>query len=276
MKIRLLCLLLLAASAAGCSKDDQESSGRLKNCKVQYLFFRDNICFGSGEAYGFPASGSPIVCSYSYHSGTLARVSGIFVRVPAGTNLNNFVFYDTAYDSLAVSGNDYRVYSKIPIDNDTIFEFTPNASLFTLTEDKKLILIHMNNGLTSAGYDLLYTYLGNEITETNSTSSTTRKFIFENGNLVTVLTERSIGHPFVTYRKEILFTGYDNHPNPFRYMYYVPGAFFRAFSVNNYTGYTVNEYSLASDSTLQLTNTATVTLPVTYNDAGYPLFGEYE
>jgi len=38
-------------------------------------------------------------------------------------------------------------------------------------------------------------------------------------------------------KEEIIFQDYDQKPNPFKNMYHVTGAFYRAFSKNNYTRY---------------------------------------
>jgi hypothetical protein len=68
---------------------------------------------------------------------------------------------------------------------------------------------------------------------------------------------------------------YDNAPNPFKGLYYIPGAFLRSFSANNYTSYTVNEYDMLTDTTYGIISSIHCRFPFTYDSDGWPEFGSY-
>jgi hypothetical protein len=248
----------------------------LKHCRIEYLFFRDDIQYSDIQALNFPPGNPVPACSYSYDPVNLSIVSGGFIQVPAGTNLANYIFSDDAYDSLSMSGHTVYLISKVDTGNGIIFEYTPNASPFILNSDNKLIKIHKNDGFDSNGYDLNYVYSENLITETLNNGQISRKFYFENNNLASVITERFNPPGVLSWKKEILFQDFDHNPNPFKDLYFVKGAFFRAFSVNNYQGYTINVYGRLSDSTYGIYQTQRYSMPISYNTDGYPMFGDYE
>ena len=269
-------LLFIILTTFGCKKDESPSSHKLKNCKIEYLFFRDDIHFSNFQTLNFPPADSFSVCSYSYDSYHLSRITGGFIQVPAGTNLANYIFSDLTYDSVSAGNNTFYLFSKVKTGNGIIFEHTPNASPFLLDSENKIVKIHKNDGLDSNGYDLNYIYSENLITEAVNNGVNNRKFYFENKNLVSVITERYNPTGVLYWKKEIIFQDFDNKPNPFKNMFYVKGAFFRAFSENNYQSYTINTYGQLSDSTFGIYSTYKVSMPLFYNSDGYPKFGDYE
>jgi hypothetical protein len=136
--------------------------------------------------------------------------------------------------------------------------------------------LNKRSSLNPAGYDLIYHYSKDKITETINDEFTNRTFYFEHGNLSKVLSEKYDNHGVLISVDEILFQDFDHNPNPLKARFYLSGAFFRSFSENNYQRYVRNSYFRSPDSTMTLIYSGSFAYPFTYNSSGYPMFGEYE
>ncbi len=274
-KISILLIILL--TTFGCKKDESSSSYRkLKNCNIDYLFFRDDIQFSDLQTPNFPSGDSMLVCSYTYDPDHLAKITGGFFPIPQGTNLSTFMFSYYAYDSLADNDNTFSLFSKFIDGDGSTHEYSTNPIVYFLDSQNKLLKINIRNVFYPNGFELNYKYSENLITEAIYDSLIKRKFYIENKNLVKVIAERYNPSGILSWKKEIIFQDFDNNPNPFKNMYFVKGAFFRAFSEHNYQSYTVNEYGQLTDSTFGIYKTYKVSMPLFYNADGYPKFGEYE
>jgi hypothetical protein len=274
---RISILLVIILSAFGCKKDDGTAALRnLKNCQIEYLFFRDDIQFTDLQTLNFPPGDSIRVCSYTYNSDRLVKITGVFFPVPQGANLSSYMFSDYAYDSIAIKDNTIALFSKF-IDGDGItHEYSTNPTEFILDSQNRILKINLRKAVNPNGVELNYKYSENLITEVFNDSIIKRKFYIENKNLVKVIAEWYNPSGNLSWKKEIIFQDFDNNHNPFKNMYYVKGAFFRAFSEHNYQSYTVNEYGQLTDSTFGIYKTYKVTMPLSYNADGYPKFGDYE
>jgi len=278
-KVHVVVLLALFLVSACKKNDEGNTSNRLKNCDVQYLYFKDEIQNSSYQTLNFiapPGSTTPLKCSYQYNDQGLNRITGGFFPVPQGTNLTSFVFTETAYDSIIQNAKTHAVYTKFVDAAGLTHEYLSNPTVFYQLADNRLERITQNDGFFPGTKGLRYSYEPDLIVEFYNDTMVNRKFFFENGNLIKILTERTKPSGTIYWKKEILFTAYDNNPNPFKDRFYIKGAFFRAFSANNYRDMTIKEYSLGSDSTLQVYVTSTQSFSFGYNSQGYPLFGEYE
>lgn len=78
------------------------------------------------------------------------------------------------------------------------------------------------------------------------------------------------------YKKEIIFQDFDNKPNPLKGLYYLTGAFYRAFSANNYSACTINQYMRMTDGKIEKIGSYSFSIPILYTTDGYPKFGDYE
>ncbi len=266
----LLCILL---SLASCKKDkDTLSVHRLIDCRVEYLFLRDDIMV--------PADQESLIAqdarqsAYTYTGDHVTRVDGSMILVPAGTNLNRYLFANNGYDSLVPGDNSVVCYWK-SFDNGIIRTYPLNPYIFYTDAQGRLTRVFRTDGFHPGGYELHYVYAGDSIVEQYADGSVRRTFYLSHGNLRKVLTKKHLQGKLFSMH-EILFYSYDNGPNPFRNRYYLRGAFFRAFSENNYLEYKVNDYGWLTDSTFGLTAWSRVTMSVGYDADGYPLFGHYE
>jgi hypothetical protein len=248
---------------------------KLKNCDIAYLFFHDDIQMIHDYSFGIdPLDSLGDLCSYSYSGERLASTTGGFIPLQPGSSYSDFVFTRNAYDSLFYSNSKIYVYEKYKAGYN-IYNIH-NQLVFSLNEQNHLVKINIKDILFPDGYDYNYNYSDNQITETHQNNEINRIFYFENNNLVKVTEDSKDNQGLVRWKKEILFQEYDNKPNPFKNMYFVKGAFFRAFSENNYQRYTVSEYFLSNDSIWGETSTYSCSKPILYDSYGYPKFGDYE
>jgi len=270
-------LLFIIFAVISCTKDETPPvTPKLKNCRIEYLFFKDEITILDYQSINFaPYDSTVIACSYTYADDKLTKTKGGFVAVPSGSTFSNFLFSTDAYDSIHFENNTIYTYAKINF-GEFIHTDILSPTIFTLDSQNNLIKISKKNAFHPYGLELNYTYSENLVTETYNSGLTRRKFYLENNNLVKVVTEVYDIHGALYSKKEILFEGFDNKPNPFKNMYYVKGAFFRAFSENNYQKVTVTEYSYLLDGSFGINSTWWFTMPFDYNADGYPTFGDYE
>jgi hypothetical protein len=270
-KVTLLIFTLLAVFS--CKKEEISSiTPKLKNCRVEYLFFNDDITMSGSQSIAIPPDNSQSpVCSYLYNDDKMIKLTGGFISVP----LSGQIFSKDVYDSIYTTGRAIYVYTKYAV-NDSLWEDRFNPIVYNLDSHKKLVKITKKDGSHSGEFDLNYTYSENQITETFSDGRVRRKFYFEKNNLIKVVSEVLDFQGLVFSKKEILFEEFDDKPNPFKNMYFVKGAFFRAFSDNNYKSFTIKEYIRSSDGTFDLKSSYWYQMPFLYNTDGYPVFGDYD
>lgn len=264
--IGFVCFVLIIFS---CKKDEESAPApKLQNCVVEYLNFSDDYRF-AGNGIRFPPNdASKTICSYEYKNDKIIKVTGGLMRAPIGSNLLNLIFSRDVSDSIVYIGNEISVYSKY-VD---LFSANPNnPTIYTIDVQDKIQKLILSNG-----FEINYSYSINEITEKNKNGVILRKFYMEGNNLVKIVKE-SIDLQGKLFRKEeIIFHEYDTNPNPFKNKYHISGAFYRAFSENNYKKTTKLVYTILIDGTFGLLSTSSISMPIIYDDRGYPLFGTYE
>lgn len=268
---------IVIITVLSCKKDENLTiTPKLKNCRVEYLYFADDIMMRNNQSRDINPFDSIFTgCSYFYKDDKTIRVHGGFVTIPNGSDFTHQSFTKDAYDSICQIKNTVYVFPKYIVEGHT-YENKSNSTIFYFDSQQRLIKINMQDVLSQTFIDLTYTYSANLITETDNNGLTRRKFYFENNNLVKVVYEKNDAQGAVFWKLEILFQEFDNKPNPLKNLFFVRGAFFRAFSENNYKSFTRNEYSRASDGTLVSTGSYWFTMPILYNADSYPMFGDYE
>lgn len=258
-------LLLITFIFISCSEiGELKGDFLLKDIKVWYLLFNDgvryeetrngNIAFSELDSLiiqrkstdktivvGCPVAGDPL--------------SG------GGIGLSNRV-----KDSIAVRGNSYHVYT-VP-DVSLLYKISTEPYVEYIIEDKKLQYIKRRDGV-----EYFYTYDNDRIIEKNN-NLINRIFYFEDDNLIKV--ERfSYTLSYELSGKTVReFIDYDLASNPLYGKFYINGAFFRAFSKNNYLKYSSKYYSLVEGAYV-LKESDEFYVKIKYNDAGYPLLGNY-
>ena len=248
-----------------CEKEDVTPELNLKNCKVEYLNFMDDRRF-IDNAYEIMDDSM----YFEYTNNNIVKTVGGFQLFPKGTNLLFRAFTNDVTDSVVYKGNQIFVYTK-PAYPYFLSDKPDNPTIYSLNDNDKLGKITRRDGVA-----FNYTYEDNLIIEKNSNDLVLRTFIMANNNLNKVLKEYYDSDGKMYYKKEILFQDYDNNPNPFKNRYYLLGAFYRAFSENNFSKYTINEYGYLNDGSFGQNSSFTFTMPIKYNKYNLPIFGDYE
>jgi len=273
---RHLLILFLFLNILGCEKSEIESHPKkLKNCDLGYLLFSDNLRSINNSLIVYPPNSGSNIFSYLYQNNQIVRVNGGLIPIASGSNLSKELLSPLAFDSIVYTGEDIYLHQKMDI-NGSIIEKDLSPGIFTLDSKKRLNKINRKDAFNMNGYDLFYAYADNQIVETDAVGRIRRKFYFENDNLTKVVSQFANIQGDVTLSEEILFQDYDDKPNPFKNLYYVTGAFYRAFSKNNYTSYTINHFGLLPDGSFGINGTFWGTLQIRYNAENYPMFGDYE
>ena len=269
MTNKLLIIIALALLAVSCKKEETNSLPRLKNCELDYLNFGDDPRYFYRNEINFDFSvneGSGII--YTYKNNKVIKSTGGIAMIDFG---KLFVWQFT-YDSLVYADNKVMVYSK-PFSPYAIpgIEDTSRPTIYEYDKDGRLKTIIRRD--ESA---IKYTYQEDMISEVHQSTNTFRNMYFENGNLVKIT--RKYENPALNYYslREILLQDYDSNPNPLKGLFHLPGTFFRAFSDNNYTKISVNDYHSADNVNFELSSSSSYWRTFTYNEAGYPMFGVYE
>jgi hypothetical protein len=260
-------LLFTILAVFSCKKDEIATvTPRLKNCNIGYNHILT----------GLPGDTTEPRFLFTYADEKLVKSAGGFSPIPSGERYSNYLFTTDIYDSIHFDGNTISTYSKSKFDN-VVHESSYNPIVYTLDSQKRITRLFTRTAYRPEGFNKYYTYTDQLITETNDNSQTTRIFHLENNNLVKVVSEGYNTQGILVLEKEIIFKDFDNKPNPFKNMYYVYGAFYRAFSENNYKSYTINEYFKMANGNFESIGTySSYAMPIEYTADGYPKFGEYE
>ena len=271
-----VCLFVfITLTTISCSKEsdkieiDNQTKYRLKNCRIEYLIFADNIKFSSfTKLYYPPTQGEIIQTEFTYSDDKLSQVKGGFIF----SYSVGLVFTHMIYDSIVHNENNTDVYTKPIYFSNSLGNFYKDE-YFRYNIDNSN---HLRNIRLIDGSILTYTYSGETITEKNSSGKVIRTFKFSNKNLVSVeqiVGDKESGSYYVV---EYRFNNYDNKPNPLKGKFYMEGAFYRSFSENNYLDFNKTISVFEKGVYTGFLESYWFKMTFTYNADGYPNFGEYE
>lgn len=264
--------LIIIVTLFSCKKEESTTPApKLKNCAIEYLKFdNDHKCPGYNSVNFAPNGALKTVVSFEYKGDQIIKTIGGFkVIIPGG--IFSLLFSMDVYDEIAYANNSIFVITKPEEINSYFSNYPGKPTIYTKDSDGRLIKIERRDGVM-----INYTYENNQIVEKLNTGKVLRNFTMENNNLTKITRENGDTSYLYYSKEEILFQDFDNRPNPLRNMYHVSGAFYRSFSKNNYSKYTVNYYERMENGRIGHTGTGTYSMPIQYNADGYPKFGEYE
>lgn len=264
---------IIILTVFSCKKDESTTPvPKLKNCAIEYLDFRDdNKCYGY-SSMNFPPNGVlKTIVSFKYKDNRVIQATGGFKPIGLGSGFSSLLFSTDVYDSIVYLDNSIFVYTKPGFVNYFFNAYPDNPTVYTKDSNGKLIKIVRRDGA-----EINYIYQNNQITEKFSTGNILRNFYIENNNLTRITRESGdTSYPYYS-KMEILFQDFDTKPNPLKNMYHLSGAFYRSFSENNYSKYTVNYYSRLENGKIGLISTGSYSMLFEYNTDGYPKYGDYE
>jgi hypothetical protein len=264
-------ILLFIASLVtlyGCEHNNPDTERQLISISVKYLILKDDIRYATNTDifYGLDDS-----CFIEYEGNVPIRVVGGVMNASSGAGLINLLFSEEVYDLIVHTGNVVNVTTD-PKYYCYITDMPDNPVSYALSTDKKLLSVTKRNE-----HVFHYQYSSSLIIVTNSDGDIIQRMHFDNDNLV-LIEEEAFDHRTgqLIGKKEKYFEDYDTNPNPLEGKFYIIGAFYRAFSKNNFTKYTIKSYISLDGITLDLIGSQTYSIPLTYDNLGYPLLGQYE
>jgi len=267
---RFLVPIIFILCLTGCEEEDPVSlNSPLESCYALYLNFHDNHLFGEAEYVYPPLDSGKNQITFEYQDDRIVRVTGGFGMVPSGYGtMENLIFSERIYDSIVHQENQQYVYSR------------PGHYYRMDDQPEKPIIYHTNEKghllkvTRRTGQEFYYAWKENTIVERTRDEETIRTFYMAGGNLMRVetITTRNSEEPW--QKEEMIFTGYDRAPNPLRNKYHILGAFYRAFSQNNYSKLTIHSYHWEEGSWAR-ESSSSVEVSMYYNELGQPLLGEY-
>ncbi|HNX67328.1 MAG TPA: hypothetical protein PKH02_10630 [Bacteroidales bacterium] len=256
---------------AGCtSSGNTEPARHLKNVSIEYLDFANDFRYPGAQLGYTAAEPYATVCSYSYTKELVNKVSGGFKLGTGGSSVNTFVYSADVTDTLIYSGTTVNVFTR-PEYSYFSGDQPSNPNIYKLNEDGRILQFTRRDG-----YQVNYTYNGDLIIEKNLSGDTLRVFHMENHNLVRITKNYKDNNGVTVSVLETLFEDFDENPNPLKDKYFLVGAFYRSFSKNNFSGITQNYYVKLTNGTLKLLSTSSSSVPISYDQSGYPEFGEYD
>lgn len=233
-------LVLITTVLISCSSDNvaKNENGlcKLKNVDIVTLTFDDIAISGFNESFS-----NKLYFEYD-NQNRISKVKGSVVNIPGGNQLNSWMFSNDAFDLVTYENNVIKVQYSYNYQSPFTKEFT--------IENGKLMNRKVSNLYPNKTEPILYNYeyAGNEINEIVN-GKIFRKFTLSNGNLVKV---EQINYSFlnneIVGKKEYVFSGYDTSKNLLKDAFFVNGAFFKAFSANNYTAVKINLYEYKNNS----------------------------
>jgi|GEM_PF-2342762 len=212
----------LAFFLISCSSDNTDSGCHLTSVSVAPFWFDDYLT-------GIPAfdPGFDGRLHFEYVNGKVVKVKGGMMRM---SEPDSFFLTASVEDSLVYHGDSVHVYVA-----HNIGEFPERVNTYCIT-DNHLVYWRKAEVFSGAIYfpALTYEYNGNTILEKRN-GSLWRVFEMQEGNLTKVTQNFYDAQGQYVGKREWLFKNYDTSPNLLKGKFYIEGAFFAAFSNNNYT-----------------------------------------
>lgn len=264
-------IFLLIASLVtfyGCEHNNPDAERHLKSIYVKYLILKDDIRY---DTYTDIYYGPDDSCSIEYEDDLPIKVVGGVMNASSGENLINLLFSEEVNDLMVHIGNVVNVYTD-PKFSCYVNDIPDNPVSYALSSDKKLLSVTRRDG-----HVFYYQNSGGLITITNSDGDIIQRMHFDSDNLILIEGEAfDPRNGQLIGKREIFFEDYDTNSNPLEGKFYIIGAFYRAFSKNNFTKYTIKSYLSLDGVTLELFASQTYSIPLIYDKFGYPLLGQYE
>jgi hypothetical protein len=235
---------------SSCSSDDdfRENSRKLisyQAAQLYYEYLEDNL-FGIPNSYNL--NFDEILLDYD-NQNRIISVKGGPLAFPSGPNGQDWIMFSDVVYNISYFGDTVTTSSAVT----SFYGETTNE--YKISRSK----IVSRSVIFPVGliYDIVhFTYeYGNNIVFEYRNNQLHRTFYFENDNLVKVeeLQYINFGNPIdapdtLIGKFEIIFSEYDDLPNLLEGKFFLDGAFFKAFSKNNYHKIGHVQYSFNQDT----------------------------
>jgi hypothetical protein len=234
-------VFLLSSLAISCSNDENSAdpiiSGPQVNCQLTTINVStltiDDIKI---EGYNSGFTGK-LHFDYDNQNRVIRIRGGLKATYTLGSLAPKWAYYDDITDTITYTDNVISVrYSN----NSQVRPFDKE---FTIAEGKiqsRKVTSYTGFSLTPVTYTYEYTDTGVVEKKDNVVY---RTFTIDNGNLIKV--ERLSRHYFtgeIVAKEELIFGDYDTSKNWLKGNFFINGAFFKAFSANNYRTFARNDY----------------------------------
>ena len=236
---------ILTFLIVSCTNNNDETVLPKRVTSVKYIaLIYDDITLSN---YYNPSSGK---ISFEYDNlNRINKVIGGLVLAGSLTNFYELTLGDEAQDNISYENNVIKVECSYNTD------YRPYNKEFVVQNDKIISRSVVNiNPYSTPAIVFTYEYLNNTVIEKKDGNSF-RTFTITNGNLTNV---EQINYGYVKIenvwvgnqiigKKEYVFSDYDNTENLLKGKFYINGAFFNAFSNNNYRKMVINYYAFVNN-----------------------------
>ena len=258
-------LLIIFLSLYSC-REESEPNYRLKSFNADLLYFDETTNGFYYKAYT-PEFSKKITLQYNQMN-QLTQTSGGLATLPATLNARNAYLSDDVVDKIQYSN------SCVATENEFPYKTYQDTNLYILNNGqlKKRIIIKKNPDYI---LDYTYTYEENKIVETLNGILQTCTIYLSNNNVTKIECFTYNNSKEIIYKKEIIFSSYDQSKNLLKGLYYIHGAFYNAFSTNNYRKREIKTYTL-SNNQYSLLSTSTDSICYNIDSKNIPDLFEYE
>ena len=244
----LLFLIITFIQLTSCSDDNEYLNDcKIISCSVSTLTYPD---INQVISYNQNFSGK-IYFEYDDQN-RINKILGGPVRYLTGANSYGYYFTDDVETTVSYDNNDVII---------------ENASF--LINDNKLNSRKLTNSFYNIESEYFYKYKENLIQEILN-DKVNRTFYFTNNNLSKV--EQiiySLDYSTIRGKKELIFSDYDNNENFLKGLFFINGAFYKAFSDNNFKTIEYKTYDYINDEfELDLDNGYSISFDFEVNNNG--------
>jgi len=253
------------------SKDEPQIHYKLKTIKSSLLYYEE--LYNSSYFY-VPYSNivwdknfnSTTALQYNEQNQVISTNYGASIY-PIGTNQNYIAFSKTNIDKIQFNGDVINTENCFPYSNYT-------DTIKYIIKDEKLLERIVLIGYFNQKHDYSYQYANDKIVETMNGLKTS-EFYLTNSNITKIEKFQYNNSNEIVSKTEFIYSNYDQSINLLKGYYYIHGAFYNAFSTNNYKKRIVNTYSYSNN---QYTQISASSLSINYNidSNNIPDLFEYE
>ena len=271
--VNFYCVIIISFSLFSCkdSNDQPQTHYKLKTIKSSLLHYEelDNSSYFydpyTNIVWDNDFNGT-IALQYNEKNQVISTNYGASIY-SIGTNQNYIAFSKTNIDKIQFNGDGINTENYFPYSSytDTIKYIIKDGKLL----ERKVFIGYFNQEL-----DYSYQYANDKIIETLNGLQTS-VFYLTNSNITKIEKFQYNNSKEIVSKTEFIYSDYDQSINLLKGYYYIHGAFYNAFSTNNYKERFVNTYSYNNN---QYTQISASSLSINYNidSNNIPDLFEYE